>query len=134
MLCGQVGGKESCGARVSLKEQRALILACSSFAQPTLICLRVRYVQTGSNAARVVTASQPSHDDTMEWGEEFVVGVSRKLAREGFMRVSAELRSGAPSADDAAVSWSAHSGDHFPLMQAVALWKVRETAAGSHRR
>ena len=45
----------------------------------------------------------------MEWGEEFVVGISRKLAREGLLRMIVELRSDTLSANQS-VPWSAHSG------------------------
>ena len=59
--------------------------------------------------------------DAMEWGEEFVVGVSRKLAREGVLRLRVELRHGSwsPSqtggkgpdtAEQHDVLWSANSG------------------------
>ena len=59
--------------------------------------------------------------DAMEWGEEFVVGVSRKLAREGVLRLRVELRhlawspsqtggKGPDTAEQHDVLWSANSG------------------------
>eukprot|EP00277_Geminigera_cryophila_P035098 CAMPEP_0173130048 /NCGR_PEP_ID=MMETSP1102-20130122/59684_1 /TAXON_ID=49646 /ORGANISM="Geminigera sp., Strain Caron Lab Isolate" /LENGTH=242 /DNA_ID=CAMNT_0014040841 /DNA_START=40 /DNA_END=765 /DNA_ORIENTATION=+ len=58
-----------------------------------------------SNAA---SASQDVHN-TMEWGEEFVVGISRKLAREGLLRLVVEIRAAAAIPTNHHVMWSAES-------------------------